>query len=114
MCTAWPDRPGRLSAVVAAGNEDLREPLRARRQRVDDLKNKLKAVLAAKTGVAAAGAAAGAAWGTTPQQVQDVDRIAVTIEALEGAVESQDPKTLKFSGFIEPRFIWNKNQQPAG
>ncbi len=104
-------------AAMAQSNEDLLKELRALRQRVDDLETKLKATPAAKPGGAAAGAAgaaAGAEWGMTPQQVQDFNRIAVKTEALEDAVESQGLKTLKISGFIDPSYIWNKNQQRAG
>ena len=103
-------------AAMAQSNEDLLKELRALRQRVDDLETKLKAVPAAMPGAAgaAAGTAAGAEWGMTPQQVQDFNRIAVKTEALEDAVESQGLKTLKIGGFIDPSYIWNKNQRRAG
>ena len=97
-------------AAMAQSNEDLLKELRALRQRVDDLENKLKAVPAAKPGAAAGGGE----WGMTPQQLQDFNRIAVKTEALEDAVESQGLKTLKISGFIDPSYVWNKNQQRAG
>ena len=83
------------------------------KEAMTDLENKLKAVPAAKSG-AAAGAATPAEWSMTPQQVEDFNRIAVKTEALEDAVESQGLKTLKFSGFIDPSHLWNKDQQRAG
>ncbi len=96
-------------AAQAQSNDDLLKELRALRQRVEDLESKLKAPAAP-----AAPAAANTQWGMTPQQVQDFNRIAVKTEALEDAVEAQGLKSLKISGYIDPTYVWNKNQQRAG
>ena len=50
----------------------------------------------------------------TPQQVADFNRIATKAEATEDAREASGLRGLKFSGYIDPAFIYNKNQNRAG
>lgn len=96
------------STAAAQSNEELLKELRALRDRVGQLEEKLKAVEAKPA------AASAPQWGMTQQQVQDFNRIAVKTEALEDAVEIQGLKQLKISGFAEPAFIYNKAQRRAG
>ncbi|MBB4844862.1 hypothetical protein HNP55_003408 [Paucibacter oligotrophus] len=92
--------------VLAQSNEELLKELRALRDRVTQLEEKLKA--------AEAKPAATPQWGMSQQQVQDFNRIAVKTEALEDAVEFQGLKQLKISGYADPSFIYNKAQNRAG
>ena len=94
----------------AQSNAEVLTELRALRERVVDLEKKLSAAEAAKP----AGAAAGSQWGMTPAQVADFNRIATKAEATEDAREASGLRGLKFSGYIDPAFIYNKNQNRAG
>ncbi len=95
---------------LAQSNAEVLTELRALRERVADLEKKLSAAEAAKP----AGAAAGSQWGMTPQQVADFNRIATKAEATEDAREASGLRGLKFSGYIDPSYIYNKNQNRAG
>ena len=94
----------------AQSNAEVLTELRALRERVVDLEKKLSAAEAARP----AGAADGPQWGMTPQQVSDFNRIATKAEATEDAREASGLRGLKFSGYIDPAFIYNKNQNRAG
>ncbi len=94
----------------AQSNAEVLTELRALRERVADLEKKLSAAEAARP----AGAAAGSQWGMTPEQVADFNRIATKAEATEDAREASGLRGLKFSGYIDPAFIYNKNQNRAG
>ncbi len=100
------------SAALAQSNDELLKELRALRDRVNQLEERLKANEAKP----AAGAAAGgtAQWGMTPQQAQDFNRIAVKTEALEDSTEAMGLKGLKISGYMDPSYIYNRNQNRAG
>jgi hypothetical protein len=97
-------------AAFAQSNAEVLSELRALRERVADLEKKLSAAEAARP----AGAAAGPQWGMTPEQVADFNRIATKAEATEDAREASGLRGLKFSGYIDPAFIYNKNQNRAG
>ncbi|WP_397534296.1 DUF3138 family protein [Roseateles sp.] len=94
-------------AAQAQSNEELLKELRALRDRVTQLENRLKAAESKP-------APRQPQWGMTPQQVQDFNRIAVKTEALEDAQEAQGYKGLKISGYMEPAYIYNKAQNRAG
>jgi len=94
------------SFALAQTNEEVLKELRALRERVGQLEEKLKA--------AEAKAPTSAQWGMTPQQAQEFNRIAVKTEALEDAAEAMGTKNLKISGFIDPAFIYNRAQDSAG
>ena len=94
----------------AQSNAEVLTELRALRERVVDLEKKLSAAEAARP----AGAAAGSQWGMTPQQVAEFNRIATKTEATEDAREASGQRGLKFSGYADPAFIYNKNQNRAG
>ncbi len=95
---------------LAQSNAEVLTELRALRERVADLEKKLSAAEAARP----AGAAAGSQWGMTPEQVADFNRIATKAEATEDAREASGLRGLKFSGYIDPSYIYNKNQNRAG
>lgn len=102
-------------AAQAQSNEELLKELRALRDRVTQLEDKLKAVAAAPAAALSAGSATAQPQpGMTPQQLQDFNRIAVKTEALEDAQEAMGTKNLKISGYIEPTYIYNRAQNRAG
>lgn len=102
-----------LSAVFggnaqAQSNEELLKELRALRDRVNQLEERLKSAEAAKP------AATQPQWGMTPDQVREFNRIAIKTEALEDAQEAQGYKGLKISGYMEPAYIYNRAQNRGG
>jgi hypothetical protein len=94
--------------ALAQSNEELLKELKALKDRVTDLEKKL----AEKP--AAAPAMDQKQWGMTPQQQQDFNRIAVKTEALEDNQEAMGFKGLKIAGYMDPVYIWNRNQDRAG
>jgi hypothetical protein len=95
------------AAAMAQSNEELLKELKELKDRVSELEKKLSATPAPAGGD-------GKQWGMTPAQVQDFNRIAVKTEGLEDAIESQGLKTLKISGFFDPTYIYNRDQNRAG
>ncbi|HEV7913882.1 MAG TPA: DUF3138 family protein, partial [Albitalea sp.] len=91
----------------AQSNADVLKELRELRNRVAELEKKL-------ADKAAADKPADKQWGMTPEQVQEFNRIAVKTEALEDSRDAMGLKNLKISGYMDPAFIWNKNQDRAG
>ncbi|MCV2371276.1 DUF3138 family protein [Roseateles oligotrophus] len=96
------------SAAFSQSNEELLKELRALRDRVNQLEERLKTKEASEAKPAAA------QWGMTPQQAQDFNRIAVKTEALEDNTEAMGLKSLKISGYMDPSYIYNRNQNRAG
>ena len=95
--------------VLAQSNADVLTELRALRDRVAELENKLKAA------EAKAPPAGGAAqWGMTPEQARELNRITVKTEALEDSRDASGLRLLKISGYMDPTFIYNKNQNRSG
>jgi hypothetical protein len=92
----------------AQSNDDLLKELKALRARVDDLEKKLQAVPAAPAD------GTPAQWGMTPEQAADFNKLLVKTEALEDSIETNGFKDLKFSGFMDPVFIYNRDQRRAG
>lgn len=111
-------------AAWAQSNAELLNEIRALKNRVDQLEKQLKekdaaapAATAAPAGAAAkpgAEPAGGKQWGMTPEQVQEFNRIAVKTEALEDSRDASGLKGLKISGYMDPTFIYNHNQDRAG
>ncbi len=91
----------------AQGNDDLLKELRALRDRVTELEKKLQAAPAAATTPPAG------QWGMTPEQVRELNRIAVKTESLQDNFADQGFKGLKISGQIDPTFIYNRRQDNA-
>lgn len=92
-------------AAMAQSNAELMQELQNLKNRVIELESKLKAVDTKP---------AGAQWGMTPEQLADFNRIVVKTEALEDAREAAGLKGLKISGFVDPTYIYNKNQNRSG
>ncbi len=92
--------------VLAQSNADVLTELRALRDRVAELENKLKA--------AEAKAPAAGQWGMTPEQARELNRITVKTEALEDSRDAAGLRSLKISGYMDPTFIYNKAQNRSG
>ncbi len=115
-------KPKRLSPAQAQSNAAVLEELKALRERVGDLEKKLQAAEADKAKAAAAPAAvvapAAAAttpqWGMTPEQARELSRVTVKTEALEDSRDAFGFKGLKISGYMDPTFVFNKNQETSG
>ncbi len=97
--------------VAAQSNEELLKELRALRERVNQLEQKLMAQPAA---AASPAAPAPGQWGMTPEQARELNRIAIKAEALQDNFSDQGFKGLKISGQIDPTFIVNQRQKDAG
>lgn len=97
-------------AAFAQSNAEVLTELRALRAKVVELEQKLGTAQAAKP----AGAAAGAQWGMTPEQAADFSRISLKVEALDDNNEALGYKGLKISGYFDPTYIFNREQNRAG
>lgn len=93
--------------AAAQSNAEILKELQDLKAKVADLERKLNTANAAAK-------PAGAQWGMTPEQVKDLNRVAVKTEALEDAVEAQGLKMLKISGFMDPTYLVNQRQHRAG
>jgi opacity protein-like surface antigen len=91
------------SLASAQSNEELLQQLKELKARVTDLESKL-----------AAPTPPNPQWGMTPEQVQEFNRISVKTEALEDNQEANGFKDLKFSGYMDPSYIYNVDQKRAG
>ncbi|MDP2007229.1 MAG: DUF3138 family protein [Rubrivivax sp.] len=91
--------------ALAQSNEELLKELRALRERVQQLEQKLQALPPA---LPAAGQ-----WGMTPEQARELNRLAVKTESLQDNFADQGFKGLKISGQMDPTYIWNKRQNDA-
>jgi len=129
MSKSLPLRPTVLALALATcfpalaqSNAEILNELRALRERVTELENKLKAAearapaaTAAPTAAAGtAGAAAGAQWGMTPEQAKELARVTVKTEATEDNLEAWGIKGLTISGYMDPSYIVNRRQSRAG
>lgn len=88
----------------AQSNEELLKELRALRERVNQLEQKLQG----QTAAPAAGQ-----WGMTPEQAQELNRITVKTESLQDNFTDQGFKGLKISGQMDPTYIYNSRQKDA-
>ncbi len=93
--------------AAAQTNEDLLKELRALRDRVTELEKKLQAAPAVPA------APQPGQWGMTPEQVREMNRIAVKTESLQDNFSDQGFKGLKISGQIDPTWIYNRRQDNA-
>ena len=85
--------------VAAQSNEELLKELRALRDRVAELEKRVQPA-----------APAPGQWGMTPEQVRELNRVTIKAEALQDNFADQGFKGLKFSGSIDPTYIYNRNQ----
>ncbi len=105
----------------AGPHEELLKELRALRDRVTQLEDKLKAVDKAKA-VAAPPAPVAvvppppppAPAGMTPDQARELSRLAIKVDSLEEAQETSFAKGMTINGSIDPTFIYNRAQNRAG
>ena len=108
----------------AQTNAAMQEEMKALRERLADLEKKLQAAEADKAKAAAAPVAAvpapvapaapAAQWGMTPEQARELNRVTVKTEAIEDSRDALGFKGLKIAGYMDPTFIYNKNQDRAG
>jgi hypothetical protein len=92
--------------AMAQSNAEVLNELRALRERVTELENKLK--------VAEAKTPAAGQWGMTPEQARELNRVTVKTEALEDSRDAAGLRLLKISGYMDPTFIYNKAQNRSG
>jgi Protein of unknown function (DUF3138) len=92
--------------VLAQSNADVLNELKALRDRVADLERKLQAAEGAKPKEGQ--------WGMTPEQARELNRVTVKTEAMEDSRDALGFKGLKISGYMDPTFIYNKNQNTSG
>ena len=109
--------------AAAHTNDELLKELRALRDRVQQLEEKLKAAAPATapaaapapvTAVAPAPTLAPAATGMTPDQAREMSRLSLKVDTLEEARESSFTKGMTINGSIDPTFIYNRGQNRAG
>jgi hypothetical protein len=103
--------------AAAQSNEELLRELRALRDRVTQLEEKLKSADAAKAAPPAAPApvaAAAAPTGMTPEQAREMARLALKVDTLEDERDNSLLKGLTISGSVDPTFIYNRAQNRAG
>jgi hypothetical protein len=103
---------GAAFPAAAQSNEELLKELRALRDRVGELEKKLEAQQAPASQQPAA--PKDGQWGMTPEQVRELNRIAVKTEALQDNFADQGFKGLKITGQMDPTYIYNKRQDNAG
>ena len=92
--------------AAAQSNADILRELQALKDKVVDLENKLRAQETRSP--------ASPQWGMTPDQARELSRITVKAEAIEDARDAGGLKLLKITGFMDPTFIYNRNQNRAG
>ena len=90
--------------AAAQSNEELLKELRALRDRVNQLEQRL---------LAAPAPPAAGQWGMTPEQARELNRIAVKAEGLQDNFADQGLKGLKITGQMDPSYIYNKRQANA-
>ena len=109
--------------AMADTNAELLKELRALRDRVTQLEEKLKTVEKAKavaTPPAPVAVAppppppAPAPAGMTPDQARELSRLAIKVDSLEEAQENSFSKGMTINGSIDPTFIYNRAQNRAG
>ena len=93
--------------ALAQSNDELLKELKALRERVEQLEQKL-----AQPPVPTP--AAPGQWGMTPEQARELNRVTVKTEALQDNFADQGFKGLKISGQIDPSWIYNRNTDEAG
>jgi Protein of unknown function (DUF3138) len=90
----------------AQSNAEVLDELKKLRERVGELEKKLQAAEAAKPKEGQ--------WGMTPEQARELNRVAIKTEAIEDSRDALGFKGLKISGYMDPTFIHNRNQNRTG
>ncbi len=89
--------------AAAQSNADILKELEALKAKVNELEGKLKAQEEKKP-----------EWGMTPDQARELNRVTVKTEAMEDSRDAGGLKLLKISGYADPTYIYNRNQNRAG
>ncbi len=97
--------------ALAQSNAELLNELKALRDRVNQLEQRLNAQPAAAPAAPATPAAG--QWGMTPEQVRELNRVAIKAEGLQDSFTDQGFKGLKVTGQIDPTYIVNKRNKNA-
>lgn len=97
-----------VPSFAQSSNDALLKELQALRARVDELEKKLQAVPPAPA------EGQQAQWGMTPEQAAEFNKLLVKTEGIEDSIETNGFKNLKFSGFMDPTYLWNRDQHRAG
>jgi hypothetical protein len=115
-------KPSTLTALVLAlgaaypaaaqTSADVLKELQELKAKVAELERKLQAQEARPA--AAPTGPGGAQWGMTPEQARELSRLAIKAEALEDSRDAAGFKQLKISGYMDPTWIYNRNQKRAG
>jgi hypothetical protein len=100
--------PAQAQTAAPATDELLKE-LRALRERVTQLEQKLQQ----SSTPAAPTAPAPGQWGMTPEQARELNRLSIKAEALQDNFTDQGFKGLKITGQMDPSFIYNQRQGNA-
>ncbi len=103
-------------SAAAQSNEELLKELRALRDRVTQLEDKLKSAESIKASAAPAPTptTTAAPAGMTPDQAREMARLALKVDTLEEERENSNFKGLTINGSIDPTFIYNRAQNRAG
>ena len=89
--------------VLAQSNADILKELQALKAKVNELEDKLKAQESKAP-----------QWGMTPEQVKELNRVAIKAEATEDSRDAGGFKGLKIAGYMDPTWIYNRAQKKAG
>jgi len=92
--------------ATAQTNAELLNELKALRDRVGQLEDKLKAAEAAKP--------TDKQWGMTPEQAEEFNKVRVKTESLDDNLESQGFRGLTISGQMDPTYLYNRAQGRSG
>ncbi len=93
-------------SAAAQSNEELLKELKALRERVGQLEDKLKAMPAPP--------ASGQWGGMTPEQQRDLGNVRLRVDTLEEERDNAPLKGLTISGSIDPTFIYNRARDSSG
>ncbi len=85
-----------LPAQAADPAPDLKKELQALKDRIAELEKARPA---------------GGEGGMTAEQLKDFNRIAIKTEALEDSRDANGFKGLKFSGYMDPNYVYNSNKE---
>jgi hypothetical protein len=100
--------------AAAQTSADILKELQELKAKVADLEKKLRAQEARPASQAPAAAPAAPQWGMTPDQARELSRVTVKAEALEDSRDAAGFKQLKIGGYMDPSWVYNRNQKRAG
>lgn len=98
-----------VPSVRAQSNAEVLAQLKALQARVIELEKKLAAAVPPPPTDGST-----PQWGMTPEQAAEFNKLVVKSEALEDSQETLGLKNLKISGYMDPTYIYNRDQHRAG